>query len=661
MADLSGVLRKTIDGLPRSTPDMRSRVYDKARAAIQRQIQVANPPLGDDVAAARLNALEEAIERTEQHYLNIENGGASLETANEPAAAQTFQREPESVPDEPPQETTPAEDTNAADGESDEHDLTATEEDYQAEVVQDRLEDASLEPSDATTSSQRAEMEHDEGERYDDPDNATHEAVHSSWGAAPGSESEADDERPHAEDAAADRGGTPAPANSNWGSEADQRYDEPASDGPFVGSGSAPVAGAGMAQPDYSRDDMHEDERGTDGDDFSLDRQGSAGDADGGSVSIPEADVSAPAYVPKSQERHGQRSGAILGILSLLVIFGGLGAAAYFYGDDISTAILGDEQPAVATLSPEDGDTPEPSAGDDAGAGTETAAAGDGAAGETEGTTRDYTQRLLPDGTEVDEGPAERQPNQFGEGTDVAAATTAEDPVSEGTSPTLSSEIGRDPEIVGGETAEGTPEADADGENTDVAAVDPGENGNVPVAQRTVFYQERTSDQPGTQETGNVVWSVVEEPPIEGQPPEPAIRAVAEIPEEDVTMTMTIRRNADPTLPASHVIELMFDTPDSFAGGNVATVQRLALKRTEQARGEPLIGVAGKISDGFFIIALNNLDQAVENNLALLEGQQWIDIPIAYASGRRALVSIEKGVPGDRAFKEAIAAWDSRT
>ena len=154
---------------------------------------------------------------------------------------------------------------------------------------------------------------------------------------------------------------------------------------------------------------------------------------------------------------------------------------------------------------------------------------------------------------------------------------------------------------------------------------------------------------------------MVNESPTEGQPPEPAIRAEAEIPDENLKMTMTIRRNADPTLPASHVIELLFTTPENFAGGSVANVQRLALKPSEQARGEPLIGVAGKISDGFFIIALNNLEQAMQNNMALLQNEQWIDIPIAYASGRRALMSIEKGVPGDRVFKEAIEAWKAKT
>ena len=54
MADLSGVLRKTIDGLPRATPQMRAKVYEKARAAIQRQIQAANPPIAPEVAEARI-------------------------------------------------------------------------------------------------------------------------------------------------------------------------------------------------------------------------------------------------------------------------------------------------------------------------------------------------------------------------------------------------------------------------------------------------------------------------------------------------------------------------------------------------------------------------------------------------------------------------------
>ena len=35
-------------------------------------------------------------------------------------------------------------------------------------------------------------------------------------------------------------------------------------------------------------------------------------------------------------------------------------------------------------------------------------------------------------------------------------------------------------------------------------------------------------------------------------------------------------------------------------------------------------------------------------NIALLRGQDWIDIPLVYKSGRRALITMEKGVPGSQ-------------
>ncbi|RFC62802.1 hypothetical protein DYI37_12590 [Fulvimarina endophytica] len=615
MADLSGVLRKTIDGLPRSTPDMRARVYEKARAAIQRQIQAANPPLSPEVADARLAALEDAIGRTEDHYVELENGPS-------------IDPEETAVPPEPE----PSGDDADADDRA-HHDYTpaearsSTDETIQAEVVQDRLEEAPLAPTPGVSTYR--------GEGLPRSDDYGVHTGRSNWG-APSSEASGTHEADAYED---DRRRYE-----------DDRYSARTATG-FAGAaaGATTAEADAAAYADYSHDDRHPDERNEDRESFELDRQGYSGDFDG-SVSIPEADVSGPAYVPPREARHGNRGGSMAAILSLVVIVGGLGAVAWFYGDEISGAILGEDQTTVADGAATDGtDATQTAAGDGSAATSQPGAQSEG--------TRQFTQRLLPDGSEVDEGPAEREENQFGEGTDVAAASVAEDAASEGTSPTVSSEIGQEPQVVGGET----PETAASAEGAEPAPTTSQADPSVPVAQRAVFYQERTGEQPGTQETGNVVWSVVQEPPIEGQPPEPAIRAVADIPEENMTMTMTIRRNADPTLPASHVIELLFDTPDNFPGGDVATVQRLALKQTEQARGEPLIGVAGKISDGFFIIALNNLDQAVQNNLALLEDQEWIDIPIAYATGRRALVSIEKGLPGDRVFKEAIQSWDNRT
>jgi hypothetical protein len=35
-------------------------------------------------------------------------------------------------------------------------------------------------------------------------------------------------------------------------------------------------------------------------------------------------------------------------------------------------------------------------------------------------------------------------------------------------------------------------------------------------------------------------------------------------------------------------------------------------------------------------------------------------VPLVYLNQRRAIVAIEKGAPGERAFNEAFAAWGSR-
>jgi hypothetical protein len=151
----------------------------------------------------------------------------------------------------------------------------------------------------------------------------------------------------------------------------------------------------------------------------------------------------------------------------------------------------------------------------------------------------------------------------------------------------------------------------------------------------------------------------VQESPGADAPPEPAIRAEASIPGKDLQLRMTIRRNSDDTLPASHIIEMIFLTPENFAGGGIDNVLRMTMKETEQATGNPLIGIPAKIADGFFLIALSDGSAETEANTTLLRRQTWIDIPVVYRSGRRALITMEKGVPGERVFDEVMRAWQN--
>ena len=47
----------------------------------------------------------------------------------------------------------------------------------------------------------------------------------------------------------------------------------------------------------------------------------------------------------------------------------------------------------------------------------------------------------------------------------------------------------------------------------------------------------------------------------------------------------------------------------------------------------------------------------VQRNIQLLKERAWFNVPVVYANGRRAIMAIEKGEPGERAFAEAFAAW----
>jgi hypothetical protein len=236
-----------------------------------------------------------------------------------------------------------------------------------------------------------------------------------------------------------------------------------------------------------------------------------------------------------------------------------------------------------------------------------------------------FTQRLTEDGREIDAGPAGGEA-AVGEGSSVAESSQAA--VDNGGQPQASGETSK-PQMVA-------------------------------VGQKAYLYEEGTSSDQATAEAGNVVWSVIQDKPGGNAPEEPAIHGVLEIPSKNVSLNITIRRNADQTLPASHIIEVVFETPDGFGGGGITEMSRIAMKESEQATGSPLLGVPAKISDGFFLVALTDAKAAIDTNTTLLQREEWIDIPVVYASGRRALFTMEKGIPGNRVFDEVMKAWQDQ-
>jgi hypothetical protein len=176
-------------------------------------------------------------------------------------------------------------------------------------------------------------------------------------------------------------------------------------------------------------------------------------------------------------------------------------------------------------------------------------------------------------------------------------------------------------------------------------------------AQRVVLYEEDPGNPQGKQYAGSATWRTETVSPGSGLAPELQIRADVTIPERNMTVTWSLRRNTDQALPASHTIEIMFKVPPDFPGGGVANVPGVRMKESEQARGMPLAGVAVKVTNGFFLIGLSAVDADIQQNMQLLKERPWFGILIVYNNGRDAILKFEKGPSGNRAFADAFAAW----
>ena len=177
------------------------------------------------------------------------------------------------------------------------------------------------------------------------------------------------------------------------------------------------------------------------------------------------------------------------------------------------------------------------------------------------------------------------------------------------------------------------------------------------VAQKVVLYDEEPGDPKGKRYVGSAIWRTETVSPGPGLAPELAVRADVEIPERHMRLTWSLRRNTDKALPASHTIEIQFTLPADFDQGSIGNVPGVLMKTGEQARGVPLAGLAVKVTNGYFLIGLSAVDIDKQRNIQMLKERDWLDIPIVYTSGKRAILAIEKGTPGQRAFEEAFRAW----
>ncbi|MCG5244357.1 histidine kinase [Methylorubrum extorquens] len=182
----------------------------------------------------------------------------------------------------------------------------------------------------------------------------------------------------------------------------------------------------------------------------------------------------------------------------------------------------------------------------------------------------------------------------------------------------------------------------------------------VTVSQRAILYEENQSDtraQP-IATNGHTVWRLEAVNGEQGEPLQTALRVNVEFPEAGLTLAMTMRKNLDATLPASHTVELAFtNNADAGAQRAVQNIGLLQLKDEEASRGSPVSGLPVRVRENLFLIGLSSLKSDVDRNTELLLHKNWFDLALTYANGQRAVISFEKGSAGAQALQSAFAQW----
>jgi len=183
---------------------------------------------------------------------------------------------------------------------------------------------------------------------------------------------------------------------------------------------------------------------------------------------------------------------------------------------------------------------------------------------------------------------------------------------------------------------------------------------NVPVTYRAALLVQAPEEQNKVKTYfGTVIWRLDNVSNGPGEALGTAIHANIDIPEDKFQASMTLRKNIDASLSASHTMTIVFTIQPSTPTGAIKQIGVPQMRKEDSATGESLIGLPVPIMENSFLIGLAK-GSPEATNLELLKTRQWIDVPMLLADGRIAKLTFEKGVTGLRATEDAIASWQTQ-
>jgi len=163
---------------------------------------------------------------------------------------------------------------------------------------------------------------------------------------------------------------------------------------------------------------------------------------------------------------------------------------------------------------------------------------------------------------------------------------------------------------------------------------------------------KRPSENVKRRSEGSVVWRTERVKSADGRE-ETSVRADVDIPGHDLKMTMSVRRNLDPSVNAGHLIEMKFMVAPDFAHSGLGEVFGVFMKETDGEKPAPevLQGTTSRTNVDVYVAAVWNTCK----NLALMKDDRWFAVYFKQTLAPTSYLLIEKR---QEAFDAAFAGWE---
>jgi hypothetical protein len=154
----------------------------------------------------------------------------------------------------------------------------------------------------------------------------------------------------------------------------------------------------------------------------------------------------------------------------------------------------------------------------------------------------------------------------------------------------------------------------------------------LPVAAAEARLLEQVGESGVEQKVGTLEWRETLD-----ETGAPGLSAIVTFADADIAAEVTLTKNNDPALPASHLFNVTFAPGPAFEGASVVQLAGVMMRKGEDLKGTPLPGAAAAVIENQFIFA----PSGPAPSGAKLAGSKWMDLALVFKTERRALLALE--------------------